>query len=346
MMLHIEREIAEQPEIIRELLKRENVVATRIANAIRRFDPKFVYIAGRGTSDNAARYAQYLFSIHAHFPVALAIPSAHTLYESPPNLSSALVLGISQSGKSEDICQVIRDARNQGALTVAITNDPVSPLAQTSEYHLYLGTGPEKSVAATKTYTAQLSAIALLTAALVDADDLRVSLNNLPDQVGRTLKMSESIADWVERYRYMEQFVSIGRGYNYCTAFEISLKVKELCYIVGEGYSEADFRHGPIALIAQGFPIIVVAPRGKTNEIMTDFLHRLQERRAESLVISNIQELLEQGNKQMPIPEDIPEWISPIVAVVPGQIFAMCLAIEKGHDVDQPRGLNKITVTR
>lgn len=345
-MLHIEREIAEQPEIIHELLKREKPVAARIANAIREFAPKFVYIAARGTSDNAARYAQYLFSIHARLPVALAIPSAHTLYESPPNLSNALVLGISQSGKSEDICQVISDAQNQGALTASITNDPESPLAQIAEYHLYLGTGPEKSVAATKTYTAQLSAVALLMTALVNTGDLQVSLNGLPDQVGATLKMSEAIAKWAERYRYMEQFVSIGRGYNYCTAFEISLKVKELCYIAGEGYSEADFRHGPIALIAQGFPIIVVAPRGKTNEIMTNFLHKLQERQAESLIISNIPGLLERGKKQMPIPENSPEWLSPIVAVIPGQIFAMRLAIEKGHDVDQPRGLNKVTVTR
>jgi glucosamine--fructose-6-phosphate aminotransferase (isomerizing) len=344
-MSHIEQEIAEQPDTIRELLKREKVNARQIANKISSFDPTFVYIAARGTSDNAARYAQYLFSIHARLPVALAIPSAHTLYESPPNLSSALVLGISQSGSSEDICRVISDAREQGACTVSITNHPESRLAQISEYHLYLGTGPEKSVAATKTYTAQLSAIALLTTALVNTHDLQASLYKLPGQVHEALKMSEAIATWVERYRYMDQFVSIGRGYNYCTAFEISLKVKELCYIVGEGYSEADFRHGPIALIAQGFPMIVVAPSGKTTEIMIDFLHKLQERRAESLVISNNPELLEQGSKKMHIPQ-ISEWLSPIVAVVPGQIFAMRLAIEKGHEVDNPRGLNKVTVTR
>jgi glutamine---fructose-6-phosphate transaminase (isomerizing) len=345
-MLHIEREIAEQPEIIGDLLERESSTVKQIAKAIRDFNPVFIHIAARGTSDNAARYAQYLFGIHAHLPVGLAAPSIHTLYETSPNLSRALVLGISQSGKSEDVCRVIADAREQGALTVAITNAPDSPLARAAQFHLNVMTGPEVSVAATKTYTAQLTAVAMLMSAVVDQPELNQSLNQLPSFIAETLSQVDSIAAWAERYRYMERFVTIGRGYNYCTAFEISLKIKELCYISGEGYSEADFRHGPFALIDSGFPVIVIAPSGKTLATLTDLVSKLNERQAETLIISNDSFVLSQANKAMVLPAALPEWLSPIAAVIPGQIFAMRLAIEKGHAVDAPRGLNKVTVTR
>ncbi len=345
-MLHIEREIAEQPEIIGNLLKREASTAQQIAKAIRDFDPAFIHIAARGTSDNAARYAQYVFGIHAHLPVALATPSIHTLYGTSPKLGRALVIGISQSGKSEDVCTVISDAREQGALTVAITNAPDSPLAQAAQYHLNVMTGPELSVAATKTYTAQLAAVAMLMTALVDESELNQSLSQLPSFIAETLAKTDHIATWAERYRYMERFVIIGRGYNYCTAFEISLKIKELCYIIGEGYSEADFRHGPFALIDPGFPVIVAAPSGKTLATLTDLVAKLAERQSETLIISNDSFIASQGRKAMLLPTNLPEWLSPISAVIPGQIFAMRLAIEKGHVVDAPRGLNKVTVTR
>jgi glucosamine--fructose-6-phosphate aminotransferase (isomerizing) len=256
------------------------------------------------------------------------------------------VIGISQSGKSEDVCKVITDARKQGALTVAITNAPDSPLSQAAQYHLNLMTGPELSVAATKTYTAQLAAIAMLMSALLDKPELSEQLEKLPDFIAETLAQSDNIANWAQRYRYMERLVTIGRGYNYCTAFEISLKIKELCYISGEGYSEADFRHGPFALIDPGFPVIVIAPSGKTLPILTDFVSKLAERQAETLIISNDKSLAFQGQKMMTLPMSLPEWLSPISAVIPGQIFAMRLAIEKGHVVDAPRGLNKVTVTR
>jgi glucosamine--fructose-6-phosphate aminotransferase (isomerizing) len=157
--------------------------------------------------------------------------------------------------------------------------------------------------------------------------------------------LSEGIAGWTERYRYMERLVTIGRGYNYCTAFEISLKIKELCYVVGQEYSEADFRHGPIAIINQGFPVIVVAPAGKPLPTLIDLLEKLREKNAECLVISNDGQACSLGLKSMHLPP-MPEWITPIAGVMPGQIFAMNLASVKGYNVDQPRGLTKVTVTR
>ncbi len=344
-MTHIQSEIAEQPQVIQRILDEQAENTRRIAQAIRDFDPAFVIIAARGTSDNAGRYAQYLMGIEAGLPVGLATPSVHTLYNAPPRLSRALVIGISQSGQSPDVKQVVIDARKQGALTLSITNDPASPMAQASEYHINLQAEPEISVAATKTYTAQLTAIALLVTELVDQAEMRTELAKLPHYVEDTLKFAEPIAAWTERYRYMERFACVGRGYNYCTAFEISLKVKELCYVPGEEYSEADFRHGPIAIIKPGFPVLVIAPEGKPFSGLMDLLVKLEERQAECLVISNNQKALDYGYNKMRLPTAQPEWLTPITAVIPGQIFAMNLALVKGHSVDKPEGLTKVTST-
>jgi glucosamine--fructose-6-phosphate aminotransferase (isomerizing) len=348
--MYLEQEIAEQPVVLQRLLSEETGTARRIAAAIRDFDPAFVCIAARGTSDNAARYAQYLFGAQARLPVALATPSLHTLYQAPPNLARALVIGISQSGRGEDIRQVLQDAREQGALTLAITNDPESPIAQTAAYHLPLQAGLEVSVAATKTYTAQLTAVALLVTALVGRDELREALARLPGYVSQTFTehISTPLSEpgWVERYRYMDAFATIGRGYNYATAFEINLKIKELCYITGDAYSEADFRHGPIAVIDRGFPVFVIAPAGKTLPAMLDLLEQLHEKGAELLVISNEEATFAHARQIMRLPAEMPEWLTPIAAVIHGQVFAMRLALVKGHEIDRPRGLSKVTVTR
>jgi glucosamine--fructose-6-phosphate aminotransferase (isomerizing) len=348
--MYLAQEIAEQPAVLQRLLSEQSETARQIARAIRDFNPAFISIAARGTSDNAARYAQYLFGAHAHLAVALATPSLHTLYETGPDLSRAVTLGISQSGQGEDVRQVLADARGQGGLTIAITNDPESPVAQAADYHLPLLAGPEISLAATKTYTAQLTAVAMLVTALVDDAALTQALGKLPAYVSQTL--SQFIAGplhdplWVERYRYMGEFATIGRGYNYSTAFEINLKVKELCYVTGDAYSEADFRHGPIAVIHPGFPVLVVAPSGKALPTMLDLLAKLHDKKAELLVISNHNDAFTYAQQTMRLPADLPEWLSPIVAVLQGQVFAMRLAIVKGHEVDQPRGLTKVTVTR
>ena len=340
----LQQEINEQSAVLARLLEEQAENVEEIAAAIREFDPAYVLIAARGTSDNAARYAQYVLGSAVQLPVALGTPSLHTLYEAPPNLGKGLVIGISQSGQAEDVRRVLADAREQGALTVAITNFPDSPMAQTAEHHVELCAGEEKSIAATKTYTAQLTVVAMLGAALAKDAVLKAELAGIPDIMQATIDGTAGIPGWVERYRYIEQFAAIGRGFNYATAFEISLKVKELTYIIGEGYSEADFRHGPIATIMEGFPVIAVAPQGKTLPQMLDLLDKLSGKGAELLVISNDEQALSKATRQMPIPA-VPEWLSPIVAVVPGQVFAMNLASARGYPVDQPRGLTKVTVT-
>lgn len=343
--MYLQSEIHEQPAVLSRLITDGRAHIANIAQHIRDYNPQYVVIAARGTSDNAARYAQYVFGAVTGLYVGLSTPSLHTLYAQPPNLGRALVIGISQSGKSDDVRQVLADAHQHGALTVGITNDPSSPIAQTAHHHIHLMAGEEQSVAATKTYTAQLCAIASLVTEIANHAQMRAQLDALPHLVRQTLAQSEPIAIWAERYRYMTQFAVIGRGYNYATAFEISLKVKELCSLTGEGYSEADFRHGPIAITNRDVPIIIIAPDGVPFANMLDLMTQLKARGTEMMVISNLQQALDFGTKIMPIPA-MPEWMTPLVAVIPGQIFAMHQALVRGLPVDRPHGLSKVTVTR
>lgn len=340
----LEREIYEQPETIQRLIEAEMENALHIAQILR---GKFNYgfIAARGSSDNAARYAQYLFGAHNQLPVALATPSLFTLYGSPPRLVEALVIAISQSGQSPDIVEVVSEGRRQGQPTIAITNDPASPLAREAEHLIQLHSGREQAVAATKTYTSSLMALALLSAALEGNPSRIEALQSIPDAMQRTLQGVEATIRRVERYRYMSHSIVIGRGFNYATAFEVSLKIKELTRVITEPYSSADFRHGPIAMVRDGFPVIVIAVRGSVSEDIQDLIAELQPKGAELLIISDDRNLLEQAQLALPIPAGLEEWLTPLVAVLPGQLFALALAQAKGLDPDRPLGLKKVTET-
>lgn len=337
-------EIHEQPEVVKGLLDKETANVRRIAGDLR---GKFAYvvIAARGTSDNAARYAQYLLGAHNRLQVALATPSLFSIYQQPPNLEHALVIGISQSGQSPDIVSVVAEGRKQGRPTLAITNDPESPLAKAADAVIPLHAGKEKAVAATKTYTATLTALALLSCQLSGNEEHLEQLRAVPEQMQATLTGTGPLLPRVERYRYMDRLSVIGRGYNYSTAFEAALKIRELNHVLADPYSSADFRHGPIAVIHPGYPVILVAPRGAVSEDLDDLVATLQKRGSELVVISDDDELLAKGRLAFPLPAVVPEWLTPMVAVLPGQLFAMELARAKGLNPDQPEGLSKVTET-
>lgn len=339
----LESEIRQQPEVLARLLA--DGLHAKVAAAIREADPRHILIAARGTSDNAARYAQYLFGIHLGLPVSLAAPSITTQYGRKLHYRDTVVIGISQSGRSPDVGQVLIDATEQGALTIAITNDAESPMATGAKYHLALNAGLERSVAATKTYTAQLTTLALLTAHLADNAALQADLAQLPKWVEKALDCADTIARRAERFRFMTYCVMLGRGYNYATTFEIALKLEELSYVVAEPYSSADFRHGPKAMIEADFPVIVIAPNGAIYSDMLALLNELKERGADLTVISDQADALNLATMPIPLPADVPEWLSPIVAVVPGQLLAMSVAAAKGLALDTPRNLTKVTVT-
>ena len=339
-------EIFEQPDRLQGLLSSQRKNVEAIAKTIQSHDIQFVYLAARGTSDNAGRYAKYLWGAHNGLPVALATPSLFTYYQRPPKINNALVVGISQSGQSPDIVSVLEEGKRQGNLTLAITNAPDSPLAQISDLVLDFMAGPELAVAATKSYTSELMAVAMLSAALAADEDRWAELDRVSGWVREALDLDESVQLAAERYRYMHDCVVLGRGYNYATAFEWALKLKELTYILAEPYSSADFQHGPVAMMAQGYPVLTVLPTGKLYPSMMELTRQLKtELLAELVIISNSPEALSMATAPFAIPKDIPEWLTPMVSIIPGQLFTYHLTLAKGYDANQPRSISKVTET-
>ncbi len=351
-LLH--QEIHEQPDAVARLLERERANVAALAKAIRARDVCHVVIAARGTSDNAGRYAKYVLGAFNGLPVSLATPSLHTIYEQPPRFRRALVLGISQSGQSPDIVAVVEEARRQGQLTAVLTNSPHSPMAQQGDFVIDLHAESEKAVAATKSYTTSLAAVALLSTSLAvgagerGAGEREARLHELlgvPEALAATLGADAAVGEVAPRYRYMERCVAIGRGFNYATAFELALKLKELTYTTVEAYSSADFLHGPLALIERGFPAIVIAPAGRMTTRLHEFMRTLRDRGAEVIAISDEPATLDLARIALPLAQSVPEWLSPITAIVPGQLLALHLAHVRDLNVDQPRAIRKVTET-
>ena len=343
-MSWLETELREQPAALARLLDRQGA-RPELAAPFRRDDVRYILIASRGSSSNAARYAQYLLGRANRVPVMFATPSLYTIYEQPPRLDGAVVVGISQSGASPDVGAVLAEARRQGRPTIALTNDPGSPLAGQADVVVPLEAGEERAVAATKTYLNSLGAVALLFAAVGEDRVAREELARMPDTLERQIALSFDAPPALDEYADAVGATVVARGVNYGTAFEIALKIRELSGLVVEAYSPADLMHGPIAAIRPGWPVVVVAPTGPAHDSVAELLPALAEREARLLAVSDVAAVLERAHTPLPVVAGVPEWLSPLVSVVPGQVTAMRLAQLRGLDVDNPAGLRKITLT-
>jgi glucosamine--fructose-6-phosphate aminotransferase (isomerizing) len=349
-------EILEQPAVAAWLLGPGRApidgIADAISDRIRRRQLDTVVIAARGTSDHAAVYAQYLFGARLRLPVALATPSLTSLYGVELRLDRALVIGISQSGRSPDIVGAVAAARRQGAPTIAITNDPLSALAEVAEHVIDLGAGEERAVAATKTYTAELLSVALLVAAIETrlgpghkATDPEPELASVPAAITAALATeaeAEAVARHLARH---DRLVVVGRGFEYATARELALKLKELAQVAADPYSAADFLHGPLALVSAGFPLIAIAPSGATAADLDALLDRLGELDVDRIILSDRPEAVARGSIGILLPANLPEWLRPIATIVPGQLVALHLAVARGLDPETPRWIRKVTLT-
>lgn len=340
-------EIREQPAVLKRWLETQLPAVRQVAEAIRQREVEYVFLAARGTSDHAGTYAQYLWGALNRLPVALAAPSLITQYAGSPRLGKALVVGISQSGESPDVVGVVAEGRRQGALTLAITNAVRSPLAQEAEFTLDIGAGVEKAVAATKTFTAELLTVAGLAAVLRGESEYVEALGRVPGAVEQALALEGDAENIAEQFRSLTHCVVLGRGYNYASAQEWALKLKELAHVFADPYSAADFLHGPISIVERNFPVFAIAPQGAVLADLLVLLRRLREEYgAELLVISDGEAALSHAPFGLRFASDLPEWLSPLVAIVPAQLFCYHLTRAKGYDPDSPRGLHKVTLTR
>jgi glucosamine--fructose-6-phosphate aminotransferase (isomerizing) len=345
-MSWLEAELRQQPEALRHLLERQAGAAREAARLFQRRDVRFLLIASRGSSSNVARYAQYLLGRAHRVPVMFATPSLYTIYNQPPRLDGALVIGISQSGASPDVVAVLAEAREQGRPTLALTNDAESPLARTAEAVLPLEAGEEHAVAATKTYVNSLGAVALLFAEMSNDGAARDELLAMPDALARQIEVSLDAPPALDEYRDAVGLTVVARGVNYGTGFEIALKIRELSGLVTEAYSPADLMHGPIAAIQPDWPVVVVAPSGPARPSVEEIVPPLRARGARLVAISDVRAVLRRARTKLLLAPGVPEWLSPLTAVVPGQVTALRLTRLRGLDLDHPAGLRKVTLTR
>jgi glucosamine--fructose-6-phosphate aminotransferase (isomerizing) len=348
-------EILEQPAAARRQLADAGAAdaPAAIAAEVRARDIDSVVIAARGSSDHAAIYAQYAFGVRNRLAVALAAPSVVSIYDVEPRFERALVIGISQSGASPDIVAVVAAARRQGAPTVAITNDPGSPLGKAAEHVLELRAGPELAVAATKTYTASLLAIARLSATLAgeagdgDSAAAAAEISTIPEAIERGLEVEADVAVLAREMAATDRCVVLGRGYEYATAREWALKLKELARVFADPYSAADFQHGPLALVEPGVPILAVLPDGPAAAGLAALVGRLRrDQSADVVVLSDSAALRDLGRRSIALPVSVPEWLRPIVSIVPAQLLAYHLTLARGLDPEAPRHIQKVTRTR
>jgi glutamine---fructose-6-phosphate transaminase (isomerizing) len=343
-MSRFREEIGEQPLLASRMLADSRGAVASIAARVRESKSRGLVLAARGSSDHAALYAKYLFGARNHMLVTLAAPSLFTSYGSPPNLDGQCVIGISQSGSSPDVVAVIEEAARQGQLTIAVTNDPESRLAHAAELHLPLGAGPERSVPASKTYVASLLALALMSQALDPDPSFEAALGQVPPALAAALEQDEELDRLVPALLGPRAIV-LSRGFNFCTAEEIALKLTETSYMLARAWSVADFEHGPVAAVEPGFPIVLVDGRGQVSAGMESIGRRLGVQGCRVVRLLDGAGDHDGGEGTVSLDSGLPEELTPLTLAVLGQLLAHRVALARGIDPDRPRALNKVTRT-
>jgi glucosamine--fructose-6-phosphate aminotransferase (isomerizing) len=344
----LEKEIREQPDVLERRTEPGWRAAAEAAKLLEASDVTHVVIAARGSSDNAARYAQYLFGLDARLPVALATP---WLYEGDrsPLLRGAGVIAISQSGQSPDVIAVARAARRQQRPAIAITNDPDSPLAGEADVVVPMLAGDERSVAATKTYVASLHAIAQISSRLggsVGADpDREQWFARVPELVRGVVEQQLDGRERFDPLAGARALTVVGRGLQLATAYETALKLRELSGLPAEAFSLPDLLHGPVAALQAGGAVWLISIGAQLQPTAAEF-SSLHELAGIGIAVSDSAELASRADIAVAMTPEVPAWLSPLLAVIPGQAAALRLAELGGHDVDRPRGLRKVTLTR
>jgi len=337
-------EIREQPAVAARLIEQSRPAVDAIGARYRDLRPRGFVIAARGSSDHAALYAKYLFGRRNRALVALAAPSLFTRYASPPSLEGQCVIGISQSGASPDVLAVLEEAARQGAMTLAITNEPDSKMASVADLVLPLEAGPERSVPASKTYTASLLALALISNAIDRDDAFERALAQVPSSMAGALKAEIDLDQLVPALAGTRAIV-LGRGFNFSTAEEIALKLTETSYVLARAWSVADFEHGPIAVVEPGFPVLLVGGGGSVEADLQAICARLLDYGCRVIGLFDGSSTPRGLGAATVHDSGLPEELTPLTLAVLGQLLAHRVAVARGVDPDQPRALHKITRT-
>ena len=332
-------EAAEAPEAVRRQLAQNRPLLSELGGRLRASPPRAVFTFARGSSDNAATYGRYLIETRLGVVTGSSAPSVASVYEARPGMSGMLCLAVSQSGRSPDLVAQAEAAREAGGLVVALVNDPGSPLAEAAEVVVQLSAGPELSVAATKSYIASLSALAQLTALWSGDEALLAGLEALPEQLEHAFAR-----DWSRARGPLagaQSLYVVGRGVGFSVAQEAALKFKETCGLHAEAFSAAELRHGPMALVERGFPVLVFAQDDETREGVDAVAEVCLARHAIVLKAGGAALL---GAVQLPSAPAHPA-LEPIGFALSFYRMAADLALARGFDPDRPPNLKKVTET-
>jgi glucosamine--fructose-6-phosphate aminotransferase (isomerizing) len=340
------KEILQQPSIISKIVKKNFDNIKKICEKIKKQDIRFIEFVARGSSDNACMFGKYFLEYMCGIPTGLMAPSLFSLYNEKTNLKNVLVFGVSQSGQTPEILEVLKKAKKCGAYTIGITNNPKSDIINIADDSILLNAGKEQAVPATKTYTAQLAVFYMVGFILSEKFEmLNKFVVQVPKFINEIFDREKEIKSIAEQYRFVRDLVVLGRGLNFSTAMETALKLKETCYVKAEALSASDFLHGPIAMIGQDLPVIIYAPKDPTFEHLYNTAKRLKEEfNAEMLIISTEKKIAKFAKNKVLISKKVLPLFSPIVYIVVGQLFAYYLAKSKNINPDNPRGLRKVTI--
>lgn len=313
----------------------------RLGERLRKMDPSLAITCARGSSDHAATFAKYLIETRARIPVASFAPSTSSLYATPwRDLSGAVFLAISQSGRSPDILVSARAAKDAGALVVAIVNDSSSPLSEMAELTIPMLAGPERSVAATKSFIASLLVLLGLVAAWTEEDDLHRAWADAPQRLDTAWNLDWSPA--VAALSGASNLLVVGRGLNYAIAQEAALKLKETCGLHAEAFSAAEVKHGPMTLVGAGFPVLMLTPSDEARDAFGALVRDFVDRQAQVIMTGGGEE----GALTLPFLPGLHPALAPIATIQSFYRCAVSLSIARGLDPDRPPHLRKVTETR
>jgi glutamine---fructose-6-phosphate transaminase (isomerizing) len=340
-------EIRSQPRALKALLEHDRAYA-RVAAAARRRRATTVRMVGHGSSDNAASYGVYAFGLLPRW-TALRDSIALTVhYDTRLDMRGSTVIGLSQSGRTPDVIEYVARARKAGAFTIALTNDPDSELAVEAEEALPLAAGAELSIAATKTYLNQVAALGLLAAHAAGegarfAEAIRTTADLLADAIPELEQRSRAMA---LPFAPIGRMFVIGRGIEFATAREIALKLLETCRVAAEPLTATDLAHGPVAALDPQFPVWTIATHDETLPVVLEAAARVRETGATIVASGSAAGEVPGADYVLPVPRPPSPLLTPLLSVVPGQLFALALARAKGLDPDRPAGLSKVTLAR
>jgi len=340
-------EIREQPQALLRLVEQASVYEEAARAAVER-GPHIVRLVGHGSSDNAASYGVYAFGIASGWTALRDSISLSVYYGAELELERSIVVALSQSGRTPDVVAYVQRARDQGALTIGITNEPESELAAAADLTLPLVAGPERAVAASKTYVNELAALVLLASAVAGkteeiVDQLGAAAESMAEALPR---FEDAVASVAGAFAYVGRMYVTGRGIEFATAREIALKLTETCRIAAEPLTSTDLAHGPVAALDPLFPVWTIASNDEALPTIVEAARRAREAGAMLVASGNAQSEIAGAAFRLPVPAAPSPLLAPLLSVVPGQLFAGALALAKGLDSDHPTGLTKVTLAQ